>query len=90
MNRVEYLLLRLKHNAQMDPDLQLCLKLIRDYKEEIRRLNNEREQLENKQRIDREAGKSNNTEPKRPKVKGLRAWLQGGSDRTSSEDTGNV
>jgi len=90
MNRIEYLLLRLQHNAQMDPDLQLCLKLIRDYKEEIARLNNEREQLENKQRTSREAGENNNPEPKRPKTKGLRAWLQGGSDRTSSEDQSNV
>lgn len=90
MNRVEFLLLRLQHNAIIDPDLQLCLKLIRDYKEEIKKLHDEREQLTNKQRIDRETRESDNTDSKRPKAKGLRAWLQGGSDRVNSENSDNV
>jgi hypothetical protein len=90
MNRVEYLLLKLQLNIPMDNDLRLCLKLIKDYKAEIQRLENEREQLTNKQGTNREIRENNNPEPKRSKVKGLREGIQGGSDRTSSEDTGNV
>lgn len=90
MNRIDNLLLQLKLNLPLDPDLKLCLKLIKDYKEELKRLNNEREQFENKQGTNRKTGENNNLEPKRSKVKGLREGIQGWSDRTSSEDQNNV
>jgi hypothetical protein len=94
MNRLEYLLLRLDHNLIADPDLNLVLKILKDKNKEIAELKeslaNASRESENKSGTNITSGENNNTEPKRPKTKGLRERLQSWAGGTNPENKSNV